>query len=183
MKKTFLSLGIILISLSICIQAYAQKNHIEKMILKEKQVLEDTTILTFNGQSYIYNKKDEVVISTKVITPKDLGKHAAKDHCCRIENYSQLDSIYNITFSKDRMLELKDSKLYIYCILNRHGSVKKMVFFLTKSPDITLKEINTLETAILNFKFELTGTIEEQQHYYFLLQCRFNELLNKQNSN
>ena len=173
MKQILLFIVILLLSSATCKQIHAQVNQVEKVLLKGRKNLQDTSELKFQGEVYKYFKKSQYLKNTNVY--KHEGQ--SQEHW-KAKNLKETGrTIYYKVFSKKRIQELVGEKLLISCTCDQKGTPRELVFHLKHAPNVTLEELAALEKAFKQHKIELIGTVETTNHYFLAFVCDFTKLL------
>lgn len=132
-----------------------------------------TDTISYKNKTYIfdYGEKKVYRLDTTNISPKLTSKHF------RAEQTTPFNEIYKQTLSAERRNELSGKRSIVKIGCNPTGHVQIVEFLFMDDLYYTIEEIERLETAILNYKFNIVYDSEEAArengNYYFAMTYRF----------
>ena len=133
-----------------------------------------TVTQTCNNKTYVFasvNKKVYRLNSARSNLPKLSSEHF------HAQQITPFNDIYKQVLSTERLSELAGKISIVSICCNPYGVVQSVEFLFMDEVFFTVNEIEQLESAILNYKFNMVFDSEaaekENRNYYFAMAYRF----------
>lgn len=144
------------------------------LFMSAGSIYAQSEIKVSNGKSYVYDYENQ-----KVYRPNLNRSYVQQDKLS--DNFvakqtTPVNDLYKNVLSTERLEELKSEKLATTFVCDSNGNVKSVEFLFFKEPFLSVDEIEKLEQAFLNYKFDLRAYGDKQDSYRFAVACFFSRL-------
>lgn len=144
------------------------------LLLSTFETNAQTETKTYNNKTYVFDSVNKKVY--RLSTAKSTSQKLTSEHF-RAEQITPFNDIYKQILSTDRINELSGKISIVSICCNPNGLVQSVEFLFMDDVFYTVEEIEQLEAAFLNYKFNMTfdskEAAKENRNYYFAIAYRF----------
>lgn len=138
-------------------------NHINGQIVSRKA----------KGKTYVFDTNRNLVYNHSI---GDNSSAGCVTEGFYVTNYTIVADIFKNTLTADRIKEQNKDVVAVMFDCNVDGRVQSVKFLFTKSPFLTVEEVEKLERAFLNQPFDISTDLEEGTILSFTIPCFFSRI-------
>lgn len=152
--KKFILISIVCL-FGICSSIYSQALTVEKERFIERSIADE--IYVYDTLRHSIHNKDNYICNIE-------------EPSCEfnIKETKPFSDIFDRVFSEKRKEELKGNNLPLIFYCDSLGNVLEMEFRLKDFNILTIKEINSIESLFLKYKFNIINSCPEKKYYRFI---------------
>lgn len=147
------------------------------LLLSTFETNAQTETKTYNNKTYVFDSVNKKVY--RLSTTRSNSQKLTSEHF-RAEQITPFNDIYKQILSTDRINDLSGKVSIASICCNPNGLVQSVEFLFMDDVFYTVEEIEQLEAAFLNYKFNMIFDSEEaakeNRNYYFAIAYRFPQI-------